>query len=151
MFAERQYQAALKSPDGLRWKVYVERKRQEVAARNEQIARSFDQASKHALSRELERATKLLATDSELFKKHHSDRETFLQHAIDMHSRCLELSDEFDTDSVVRFSSLWFANFEDQTSLNWIMPALERISSRKFVFLAVGFHLFALSYDSYFP
>ncbi|PPQ64768.1 hypothetical protein CVT24_007854 [Panaeolus cyanescens] len=135
MFAERQYQATLKSPDGLRWKVYVERKRQEVAARNEQLARS-DHASKQLIARELDRATKLLATDSELFKKHHSDREIFLKHAIDMHSRCLELSDEYDTDSVVRFSSLWFANFEDQTTINWVTTALERISSRKFVFLA---------------
>ena len=137
MFAERQYHATLKSPDALRWKVYVDRKKQEIEYRRAEITRTQSDALKHRLNFEQNNAQKLLQEDSELFRKHNTLRETLLKQAIDMHSRCLETSSEFDDDSAIRLCSLWFANFDDDSLLDLVRTALERIPSRKLVFLAV--------------
>ena len=138
IFSERQYHATLKSPDGIRWKVYVDRKKKEIEQRSMELART-----PHESRRELEldqtRARKLLQEDTALFRKHNTIRDNFLRQAIDMHSRCLEASDDFDDDSAIRFCSLWFANFDDESASDTVKDALEHIPSRKLVFLAVGF------------
>lgn len=73
------------------------------------------------------------------FKDHNLARETFLKQAIDMYSRCLESSDDFDNEAVIRLCSLWFANFDDETRVHEeIGLALDRIPSRKMLFLAVS-------------
>jgi serine-protein kinase ATM len=137
IFSERQYHATLKSPDGIRWKVYVDRKKKEIEQRSMELAKT-----PHGSRRELEldqtRARKLLQEDTELFRKHNTIRDNFLRQAIDMHSRCLEASDDFDDDSAIRFCSLWFANFDDESASDTVKDALEHIPSRKLVFLAVG-------------
>jgi len=138
IFAERQYHATLKSPDAIRWKVYVDRKKEEIHHRSMELARLTDTTRHQKLKNDQETAQKLLQADSELFKKHNIVRDTFLKQAIDMYSRCLEASDTFDTDSAIRFCSLWFANFDDDVVLEaTVRKALERIPSRKLVFLAV--------------
>ena len=136
MFTERQYHATLKSPDGIRWKVYVDRKKQEIERRSMELARTHD-SSRRELEIDQARAQKLLQEDSELFRKHNTICDNFLKQAIDMHSRCLEASDDFDDDSAIRFCSLWFANFDDESTLETVKDALEHIPSRKLVFLAV--------------
>jgi len=146
MFAERQYHATLRSPDAIRWKVYVERKRQEIEHRSVELRSNSDKERQKTLEKDLKNAQKLLQTDSELFKKHSTLRETFLKQAIDMHSRCLQTSDSFDNDSAIRFCSLWFANFDDESILECVKMALERIPSRKLVFLAVSLGLNAEIY-----
>ncbi|KAF9482560.1 hypothetical protein BDN70DRAFT_853086 [Pholiota conissans] len=129
MFAERQYHAALKSPDVLRWKVYVERKQKEI-----QQLRSL--GSSKDFSSEKNRAERLLKEDEGHFRKHNSLRDTSLKQAIDMYARCLQESNQFDSDSAIRFCSLWLANFDDESILPCVKTALERIPSRKLVFLA---------------
>jgi ataxia telangiectasia mutated family protein len=141
MFAERQYHATLRSPDAIRWKVYVERKRQEIEHRSVELRSNSDKERQQRLESDQKTAHKLLQADSELFKKHNTLRETFLKQAIDMHSRCLQISDSFDNDSAIRFCSLWFANFDDECILECVKTALERIPSRKLVFLAVSLDL----------
>ncbi|KDR80743.1 hypothetical protein GALMADRAFT_241175 [Galerina marginata CBS 339.88] len=137
MFAERQYHATSKSPDAIRWKVYVERKKQEIEHRSMELARTQTDATRQqTLKGDQDRARKILNEDSEQFKKHNSLRETFLKQAIDMHSRCLSTSNKFDNDSAIRFCSLWFANFDDLSILDCVKGGLERIPSRKFIFLA---------------
>jgi ataxia telangiectasia mutated family protein len=129
-FAEHQYKAIKNSPDAIRWRVYVDRKTQEV-----QLRRTQGQA------KSLHDAKVLLKTDQELFKKHNKARETFLAHAIEMYSRALEASDAFDGDGAIRLCSLWFENF-DETEFEFqdkVREALGRIPSRKLVFLAVCF------------
>lgn len=139
MFSERQYHAVLKSPDALRWKLYVDRKKNEIEFRSKEITRTQSTSIKHKLQHEQSRAQKLLQEDSELFKKHNELRESLLKQAIEMHSRCLETSNNFDEDSAIRFCSLWFANFDDTSTLDAVSSALDRIPSRKLVPLAVRF------------
>ncbi|KAI6114823.1 hypothetical protein EDD16DRAFT_1801625 [Pisolithus croceorrhizus] len=136
-FAERQYHAILKSPDAVRWKVYVDRKRQEVKQMESQL-RGTQMSSRdyHILLQEQSKARALLAEDEEAYERHNGALVTFLESAIDMYSRCLAASDGFDDDVPIRFSSLWFANFDDERLQEGIMTAVDRIPSRKFVFLS---------------
>ncbi|KIM44739.1 hypothetical protein M413DRAFT_442693 [Hebeloma cylindrosporum] len=136
MFAERQFHATLRSPDAVRWKVYVDRKRQEIEQRSVELRSNSDVTRQKTLEHDQAKARKLLQADSELFKKHNTLRETFLKQAMDMHSRCLQTSDSFDNDSAIRFCSLWFANFDDESILECVRMALAKIPSRKLVFLA---------------
>jgi ataxia telangiectasia mutated family protein len=143
MFSERQYHATLKSPDGIRWKVYVDRKQKEIEDRSMKLATTPHDLSRKELEQDQVKARKLLQEDTELFRKHNTIRDNFLRQAIDMHSRCLEASDNFDDDSAIRFCSLWFANFDDESASGTVNDALEHIPSRKLVFLAVC-HLYVL-------
>ena len=139
MFAERQYHATLKSPDVLRWKIYVERKQQEIEQRDKELAKIYDKQTRDTVLDYQSKAEKLLREDSELFKRHHTLRETFLKQALEMHSRCLvEKSSKFDNDSAIRFCSLWLANFDDPLILDCVKTSLDQIPSRKLLFLAVS-------------
>lgn len=148
MFAERQHHAILKSPDAIRWKVYVDRKKQEIQQRSIELART-QPSMQSKMRSDQARAQKLLQEDSELFRQHNIARDAFLQQAIEMYSRCLEASDAFDNDAAIRLCSLWFANFDDETILSeTVEKALDRIPSRKLIFLAVrSFQLFISSAD----
>ncbi|KAJ7224312.1 hypothetical protein GGX14DRAFT_425135 [Mycena pura] len=128
-FAEHQYKAIKNSPDAIRWKVYVDRKTQEIQQRQTQGGHS---------AKVLKDAQTLLKADQESFQKHNSARQTFLAHAIEMHSRALEASDAFDGDGAIRLCSLWFENF-DETEFGFqdnVRSALDRTPSHKLVFLA---------------
>ena len=138
MFAERQYHAVLKSPDALRWKLYVDRKTNELESLNKEISRTQIVSVKEDLKTEQKRAQRLLQTDSELFRQHNDLRETLFKQAVDMHSRCLATSDKFNDDSAIRLCSLWFANFDDESILETVSNALDRTPSGKLVFLAVS-------------
>ncbi|KAJ6610217.1 hypothetical protein B0H10DRAFT_2438144 [Mycena sp. CBHHK59/15] len=134
IFAERQYKAIRNSPDAIRWRVYVDRKTQEIRRREEEMRKSQTNESTKALNQ----ARKLLVSDKELFQKHNSARETFLVHAVEMYSRALEASDAFDGDGAIRLCSLWFENFDETEHglQDLVRTALDRIPSRKLVFLA---------------
>ncbi|RDB20837.1 Serine/threonine-protein kinase TEL1 [Hypsizygus marmoreus] len=139
IFAERQYHAIIKSPDAIRWKVYVDRKRQEIQTRSQQLLELKPGTSAHeSLRNNQAMAQKILQQDSELFRVHNVACDTFLKESIGMYSRCLQASDAFDGDAAIRLCSLWFANFDDEgTSLQEeVQRALERVPSRKFIFLA---------------
>ncbi|KAF8634560.1 hypothetical protein AX17_004150 [Amanita inopinata Kibby_2008] len=137
VFSERQYHAILKSPDLIRWKVYVQRKTQEIKQREQELLRTQSGMKANSLRIDQDRARKLLQQDSELFRKYNLERDTFLKQAIDMYARCLESSDKFDSGAVIRLCSLWFANFEDEAGVyEDVELALGRIPSRKMVFLA---------------
>ena len=139
VFSDRQYHAILQSPDAFRWKVYVQRKTQEIERREQELRRTQSAVLQDSLKVDQSRARKLLEEDSELFQKHNLARDTFLKQAIDMYSRCLESSDDFDNEAVIRLCSLWFANFDEETRLHEeIGRALDRIPSRKMLFLAVS-------------
>ncbi|KAI6041258.1 hypothetical protein EDC04DRAFT_2670018 [Pisolithus marmoratus] len=136
-FAERQYHAILKSPDAVRWKVYVDRKRQEVKQMESQLrGAQMNSHDYNILLQEQTKARALLAEDEDAYEQHNGALATFLESAIDMYSRCLAASDGFDDDVPIRFSSLWFANFDDERLQKVIVTAVDRIPSRKFVFLS---------------
>ncbi|KAJ3557512.1 hypothetical protein NP233_g11720 [Leucocoprinus birnbaumii] len=137
VFAEQQYHAILKSPDAIRWRLYVERKRQEVNELMKEMASTQDQNKRFSLDKERGKADKILKEDSERFQKHNADRDRFLQQALEMFGRSLEVSDIYDDDAPIRFCSLWFANFDSGEDLHsTIGAALSRIPSYKMVFLA---------------
>jgi ataxia telangiectasia mutated family protein len=140
IFADRQYHAIIHSSDAMRWKVYAERKHQEIDSRSQEILKAPNKARREALELDQSKAKKLFDEDSESFRTHNIARDTFLKQAIDMYSRCLHASDSFDSDAAIRLCSLWFANFEEHgtTFQDDVQIALERIPSRKFVFLAVS-------------
>ncbi len=136
IFAERQYHAISKSPDALRWKIYVDRKREEIKQRQRRMTSVQGTPEYDTLKREQSRAHQLLSQDIERSKEHLSQRTSFLASAVEMHSRCLAASDKFDEDSPIRLCSLWLANFDNDDQTLRFGEALDRIPSRKFVFLA---------------
>jgi serine-protein kinase ATM len=137
VFAERQYQAILQTPDVIRWRLYADRKRQEIKNRGEKIHKTQRGSREwHEMSKEQKKAMALLAEDQAAFERHNGAREVFLRQAILMFSRCLEASDHYDDDSALRLCSLWFANFDVATMQTTVREALDRTPSRKFVFLA---------------
>ncbi|KAI0306020.1 hypothetical protein B0F90DRAFT_1695380 [Multifurca ochricompacta] len=105
------------------WKLYAERKEKEIQHRKEQMLRT-------------QKAERLLREDTQQYRKHNESLNTFLQQAIDMYSRCLQAADDFDNDGHIRLVSLWFANFNDNDLQDKIRTSIDRIPSRKFVFLA---------------
>lgn len=133
LFAEQQYLSIVRSPDTIRWKMYVDRKTEEIRQRNDQIHRTKDNEQLKVIQN---KAKATLANDKELFQQNSGARDNFLEQAIDMYSRCLAGSDAFDDDSAIRLCSLWFANFHDLPLQDKIRSALDRVPSRKFVFLA---------------
>lgn len=139
MFSERQYHAIVKSPDALRWKFYVERKRQELVRRQEELTKHQQGTPQYNLALAQVKATgNVLQEDQRQFQEHIDTRDSFLCKAIEMYSRALEASDAFDDDSPIRLCSLWFANFEYEGGnfQDVIGEALRRVPSHKFVFLA---------------
>ena len=137
MFAERQYHAISRSPDALRWKLYVDRKKEEIKQRKRQMDRLPQATAEYqSLVKEQSRAQALLKGDMERSKEHLSQRTSFLASAVEMYSRCLAASDKFDEDSPIRLCSLWLANFDNDDPALRFGPALELVPSRKFVFLA---------------
>lgn len=137
IFAERQYHSSVNSPDALRWRVYVDRKIEEIKQRHVQIQKALQGTKEwEDLVREQRRAEKLLNQDKAQFKDHIRTRESFLSVAIDMYSRCLAASDTFDDDSHIRLCSLWMANFDTSSPKLALSVALDRVPSHKFVFLA---------------
>ena len=62
-------------------------------------------------------AEKLLKQETELVdQRKRAITNAFLDQAIDMYSKCLEATDEFDGDGVIRPCPLWFANFENSAT-----------------------------------
>ncbi|KAI0369207.1 hypothetical protein BV20DRAFT_946724 [Pilatotrama ljubarskyi] len=139
IFAERQYHAVSKSPDALRWKLYIDRKKGEIAQRAQQLAAmdpTKDLRGIHDLKRQQDHAQKLLRQDQQRAEEHLGQRTSFLSSAVEMYSRCLATSDAFDEDTPIRLCSLWLENFDDDKATLGFEAALDRVPSRKFVFLA---------------
>ena len=137
IFAERQYHAISRSPDALRWKLYVDRKKEEIAQRQEQIGKLSSQAKEYqTLCHELRKAQQLLKQDEDRYREQSGQRTSFLALAVKMYAQCLATSDKFDDDSPVRLCSLWLANFESDDAKLKFGRAVQLVPSHKFVFLA---------------
>ncbi|KAG1770724.1 hypothetical protein EDD22DRAFT_769941 [Suillus occidentalis] len=137
LFADQQYHSILKSSDAMRWHIYKERKKQEVRQRESQLQKTQQGTNEYqVLFEEQKKARTVLAEDLKAYADHTGARDAFLELAIDMYSRCLASSDRFDDDGPIRFSSLWFANFDDVGIQDKLKAALDRVPSRKFVFLS---------------
>ncbi|KAK7686262.1 hypothetical protein QCA50_010482 [Cerrena zonata] len=139
LFADRQYHTMMKSPDAIRMKLYVERKRKEVEERKKARDNSQSHEANHGnAKRALERAEKVLQEDEHRYDEHVQAQVTFLKQAVTMYSRSLAVSDDFDDDSAVRLCSLWFANFDfDKGEFqSELAAAVAQVPSRKLVFLA---------------
>jgi ataxia telangiectasia mutated family protein len=137
MFAEHQYFAIVRSPDTIRWKIYIDRKTQEIKERCNQIARTQPGSNEFAqLDQAQTKAEAMLVQDQANLQQNSGARDAFLEQAIDMYSRCLAASNAFDDDGAIRLCSLWFANFQNLPLQDKISIALDRVPSRKFTFLA---------------
>jgi serine-protein kinase ATM len=137
VFADRQYHTILRSPDAIKWKLYAERKAKEIEHRKEQMLRTHSGSGAfRELKHEQDKAERLFREDTQRYNKHSETLSTFLQQAIDMYSRCLQAADDFDNDGHIRLVSLWFANFNDNELQDKIRFSIDRIPSRKLVFLA---------------
>lgn len=137
VFAERQYHAILKSPDAIRWKVYIDRKTQEIDRRGARLHKLAQGTKEHnEVFQDQRRARALLDQDVAQFEHHNIARDAFLEQAVDMLSRCLSVSDEYDDDGAISLCSLWFSNFDNMKLQKHVGLALDRIPSRKLVFLA---------------
>ncbi|CDO73330.1 hypothetical protein BN946_scf185008.g93 [Trametes cinnabarina] len=143
IFAERQYHVVTKDPDALRWKLYVDRKKEQIKRIEDQISQlrmnniNWENTREGlTLKKQLVLAQKLLREDQERAQEHVDQRLLFLSLAVEMFSRCLSISDDFDDDSPIRLCSLWLANFENNDPKMRFEAALDRVTSRKFVFLA---------------
>jgi serine-protein kinase ATM len=137
-FAEEQYQNASRSPDMIRWKIYVDRKSEEIKVGEDNMKNHLPDTSEYnTIRKEVGHLKKLLAEDKKLHKAHRQALEAFLKGAIEMYSKCLQASDRFNQDAVLRLCSLWLSNFLDDAIQQDIAIALDRVASHKFTFLAV--------------
>lgn len=103
------------------------------------MASASNDTHRASLRRAQTAAQRLLQEDSEQFRKHNDARDRFLEQALEMYARSLEIADIFDDDAPIRFCSLWFSNFDNEGDLQSIIDvALSRIPSHKMVFLAVN-------------
>ncbi|KAG6890108.1 hypothetical protein C0995_012059 [Termitomyces sp. Mi166 len=99
IIAERQYYDILKSPDAIRWKIYVDRKQREIESLDEEIGSLHEKDPYRAqLKRRRDRAQKMKDADAESFQRQNSALDGFLNQAIAMYSRCLGISDTYDHD-----------------------------------------------------
>jgi ataxia telangiectasia mutated family protein len=137
-FAEHQYYSIINSPDAIRFKVYVDRKTQEIKERQHELSRTQVESPMEfeKLRRVQSKAQAQLTEDRKSFLHHEEARVKFLRQAIDMCARSMQISDAFDEDAAIRLCSLWFANFHDDDLQNVVGESLDRVASRKFVFLA---------------
>lgn len=118
----------------------MDRKAQEIRDRQQQLMAPSSKTpiDANAMARAKHEAERVLEKDRQKFEELNKTRYAFLELAIDMHSRSLEASDEFDDDAPIRLCSLWFANFDYKRGgfQQKVGQALDRVASRKFVFLA---------------
>lgn len=134
LFAEQQYQELMSSEEIKRLQVYRERKTQEIAERRQEIQRASNKKQAQELSGHQRKAEALFAQDTAQLNEFIGARDNYLRQAIEMLSLCLQASDSFDVDAVIRLCSLWFANFKNDVSV--VQGTINRVPSRKFVFLA---------------
>ncbi|KAI0717973.1 hypothetical protein C8T65DRAFT_737500 [Cerioporus squamosus] len=140
IFAERQYHAISRSPDALRWKLYVDRKKEEIRQRKNHITQlqknKTNPKEVPSLKNELNKAQTLLNQDEDRYREQSGQRTSFLTTAVEMYARCLAASSSFDEDSPIRLCSLWLANFDNDDLKHKLGPAIASVPSHKFVFLA---------------
>ncbi|KAF6761729.1 hypothetical protein DFP72DRAFT_879464 [Ephemerocybe angulata] len=135
-FADKQYHTLRKSPDMIRTKVYMERKRQEVAERAI-VLQTLRGSDRYAYEKQIKEAEQIFKTDEQLHERLKAAQTEFLKQALNLYSRSLRLSDSFDHEAPIKFTSLWFANFDDESvQESVIQAAVQQIPSRKFIFLA---------------
>lgn len=134
-FAEEQYDTALRfSPEVKRLKARMDRKKNELTQIGESLKRSLGNAQ---LTQQQRKSQALLKADTEQFERHTKSQRVFLEQAIEMYARCLVADDSQNNDTIIRFCSLWFANFSDEALNHSVLrQALQQIPSHKFVFLA---------------
>ncbi|CAE7216508.1 unnamed protein product [Rhizoctonia solani] len=134
-FAEEQYDTALKlSPEVRRLKARMDRKKNELDQISETLRRSVGNAQ---LTQQQRKSQALLKSDTEQFDRHTKSQRVFLEQAIEMYARCLVADDSENNSTIIRFCSLWFANFSDSAlNMSVLRGALQQIPSHKFVFLA---------------
>lgn len=136
VFAEHQYHTILDSTEVTQLLLYKQRKVEELQLlKRQQTAGVGDHQQLHQQTR---KTKALLDQDSTQLELYESTRDAFRSQAVEMFSRCLCASDEFDDDAVIRLCSIWTANFhlDDDAFHDVVQAAMERVPSRKFVFLA---------------
>lgn len=134
-FAEHQYHELRESRHLQTLETYLKLKKEQVDYLAE--VTGGDQA--HFLARDLGKTRTLYNQDSAAIAEHHRTRDAFRDQAIEMFSRCLQASDDFDDDAAIRLCSIWTAHFatSDGDRLHGVVrDALQRVPSHKFVFLS---------------
>ncbi|EJD46611.1 hypothetical protein AURDEDRAFT_184314 [Auricularia subglabra TFB-10046 SS5] len=136
IFAEHHYHTILESSEVAQLMVYRKRKEDE----RKKLQRQVNSGNAgEAATVQLRKTNALLTQDSAQLQLHESARDAFRDQAVEMFSRCLRASDEFDDDAIIRLCSIWTANFQlgnEDAFHDVVQAALFRVPSRKFVFLA---------------
>ncbi|KAE9399525.1 hypothetical protein BT96DRAFT_965594 [Gymnopus androsaceus JB14] len=127
-------QAALDSPDLIRLNLYRERKEKELEHYEQKVApgRTTDKR----IINQIAAVKKVLGHDNKAMSDFIANRDASLKQAIQMYSLCLQASDTFDEDVPIRLCSLWLSNFDNNAVQKQLVEALDRVPSRKLVFLA---------------
>lgn len=139
IFAEHQYHTILDSSEIAQLAMYRQRKTEELKLlRRQQGSGASAGVDVKQLARQTKTTQALLDQDTTQLKVLESTRDAFRAQAIEMFSRCLCASDEYDNDAAIRLLSIWTANFAlaDNEFHDVVQAAIERVPSRKFVFLA---------------
>jgi serine-protein kinase ATM len=139
VFAERQYQEIKKSSDTARYIAYIEISMNQSTARKEEVRKTQQGSPAYqAAVSALRKAERMVKEDRARLEQHTATLRAFREQAVEMFSRCMSVSDNFDEESIMRFISLWFDNFEEAALYRDgnFRSAVDRIASRKFVFLA---------------
>jgi ataxia telangiectasia mutated family protein len=128
LFAHRQYQAVMASPELIRLEVYIERKKNEIER--------LGGMRGPGISKQMKDSRALFEADSSQVQTQYDARDAFLVLAIEMYSRTLVSTDTADTECSIRLCSLWYKNFGRDEYGEPIHTAIARVPSHKFVFLA---------------
>jgi ataxia telangiectasia mutated family protein len=139
IFAERQYQDILKSPDTLRYKIYKDRKYQEYKKRQQTVANAGGPGRVSRSNPDmvaLKKSKEGYEEDERRYKEQTQTLVLFRGRAIEMFSRCMAVCDLYDDESIMRLISIWFSHFEESELYGKLEDAIARVPSHKFVFLA---------------
>lgn len=132
-FADEQYRSMGDSSEVHQLEVFIAHRQEEIRQNTEEMDRVGPRSGAYrTLNYHRSQADKILKQDLSTLEQHKSSRSFFLMQALKMYANALAYSDKFD-DAIVRLTSLWFENSEQDAINEAISGSLAGIPAHKFV------------------
>lgn len=132
-FADEQYRSMGDSSEIAQLEVFIAHRQEEIRQNSEEMERVGSRSTTYkSLNHHRTQAEKILKQDMSSLEQHRSSRATFLEQAVKMYANALTCSEEYDQ-AVVRLTSLWFENSEDDDFNSSIAECLQGVPVHKFI------------------
>ncbi|CAO1627123.1 unnamed protein product [Jaminaea pallidilutea] len=133
VFADQQYRHLRDSEEARKLQQFVDDRREEIRQNATEMGRVNKKSDAYRqLSHHRSQAERILRQDVALLDQISSSRTAFLEQALKMYAGALASSSDYD-DCVVRLTSLWYENAEDNQFNDAIRQAIESVPSHKFL------------------